>query len=105
MILVIVVVKGYCKNLPGYHEECFGHGQPETVPAACLAVAVEPDLEGSEAVVHKTASGDLELSTGISVVLIEAPTEIGCIVAEVGGIVAERDQEASFLEFHRYFSL
>ena len=34
--------------------------------------------------------------------LIEAPTGIGCTVAEVGGIVAERDQEASFLEFRGY---
>ena len=38
-------------------------------------------------------------------VLIEAPNGIGCIVAEVGGIVAERDQEASLEEFHGYVPL
>ena len=75
-----------------------------------VAVAVEPVVivpaqfgEGSEVVVHKTASGGIEqVGPGISLVLIEAPTGIGCIVAEVGGIVAERDQEASFGEFHGY---
>ena len=73
------------------------------LPAAGFAVAVV-DLvvviaasqlgEVSEAVVHKTASGDHELGPDISLVLIEAPTEIDCIVAEVGIIVAESDQEA-----------
>ena len=89
---VMVVVKGFGKILAGCHEEAagaheefVGHDQPETV--LVVAVAVEPlpvDLavvivaaqlgKDSEVVVHKVASEDFELVSGISVVLTEAPT-------------------------------
>ena len=100
------ILKGLGEILAGSHEaaaedyEFVPEFGPEAV-LACVAIKVPHFGEDLEALAHKAVFGDFEIDSGVQVCAV-LTTGIGCIVAEVCGAVAGREEEASLVGFHGY---